>query len=280
MSGKNITDTAEIFNMPVEGPVREKILKLGQKITDRKAKVKPGDPEYYGIAAMVPTDEMAEIALRMKLRTPYNFEAMKKMNPELSEEQLKADLKIMLDNGILEFSYINPEHEKQYCLPVFVMGSAEYSNMNVELMQEHPEVARFFERMTFLPLTVVSAMVPEGGAGIGMHVIPVEKAIPANSGSIPIEHISHWLDKWEKIAAAPCSCRMGRKLLGEGDADDPNDWCLATGPVADYVVECKKGGRFITKEEALEILQKAEDNGYVHQITNMDGPDKIIAICN
>ena len=152
MSGKNITDTAEIFNMPVEGQVREKILKLGQKITDRKAKVKPGDPEYYGIAAMVPTDEMAEIALRMKLRTPYNFEAMKKMNPELSEEQLKADLKIMLDNGILEFSYINPEHEKQYCLPVFVMGSAEYSNMNVELMQEHPEVARFFERMTFLPL--------------------------------------------------------------------------------------------------------------------------------
>ena len=40
MSGKNITDTTEVFNMPVEGPVREKILKLAQKITDRKAKVK------------------------------------------------------------------------------------------------------------------------------------------------------------------------------------------------------------------------------------------------
>ncbi|MCR5089360.1 MAG: FAD-dependent oxidoreductase [Oscillospiraceae bacterium] len=280
MSGKYITDTAEVFNMPVEGPVREKILKLGQKITDRKAKVQPGDPEYYGVAAMVPTDEMAEIALRMKLRTPYNFEQMKKMNPELSEETLRADLKVMLDNGIIEFSYINPQHEKQYTLPVFVMGSAEYSNMNVELMQEHPEVARFFERMTFLPLKVVSAMVPEGGGGIGMHTIPVENAIPADCGSIPIEHISHWLDKWDKIAAAPCSCRMGRKLLGEGDSDDPNDWCLAMGPVADYIVECKKGGHFISKEEALKILQKAEDNGFVHQITNMDGPDKIIAICN
>ena len=280
MSGKNITDTTEVFNMPVEGPVREKILKLAQKITDRKAKVKPGDPDYYGVAAMVPTDEMADICLRMKLRTPYNFEAMKKMNPDIPEDRLKSDLKTMLDNGILEFSYINPENEKQYCLPVFVMGSAEYSNMNVELMQEHPEVARFFERMTFLPLTIVNQMVPPGGAGIGMHVIPVEKAIPANAGSIDIEHISHWLDKWDRMAAAPCSCRMGRKLLGEGDSDDPNDWCLAMGPVADYIVECKKGGRYISKDEALEILQKAEDNGYVHQITNMDGPDKIIAICN
>jgi hypothetical protein len=145
MSGKNITDTTEVFNMPVEGPVREKILKLAQKITDRKAKVKPGDPDYYGVAAMVPTDEMADICLRMKLRTPYNFEAMKKMNPDIPEDRLKSDLKTMLDNGILEFSYINPENEKQYCLPVFVMGSAEYSNMNVELMQEHPEVVRFLK---------------------------------------------------------------------------------------------------------------------------------------
>ena len=280
MSGRNITDTAEIFNMPVEGPVREKIMKLAKKITDRKGKINPGDPEYYGINAMVPTDEMAEIALRMKLRTPYNFEQMKAMNPELSEEQLRADLKIMLDNGIIEFTMINPQNERQYVLPVFVMGSAEYSNMNVELMQEHPEVARFFERMTFLPLTVVSAMVPPGGAGIGMHVIPVENAIPTQTESLPIEHISHWLDKWDRIAAAPCSCRMGRKLLDEGDSDDPNDWCLAMGPVADYIVECKKGGRYIDKAEALEILKQAEDNGFVHQITNMDGPDKIIAICN
>ena len=280
MSGRNITDTAEIFNMPVEGPVREKILKLARKITDRKGKINPGDPEYYGVNALVPTDEMAEIALRMKLRTPYNFEQMKAMNPELSSEQLEADLKIMLDNGIIEFTLINPQNEKQYILPVFVMGSAEYSNMNVELMEEHPEVARFFERMTFLPLTIVSAMVPPGGAGIGMHVIPVEKAIPNKQEALPIEKISHWLDKWDRIAASPCSCRLGRTLLGEGNSDDPYGWCLAMGPVADYIVECKKGGRYIDKEEALDILKQAEDNGYVHQITNMDGPEKIIAICN
>lgn len=50
--------------------------------------------------------------------------------------------------------------------------------------------------------------------------------------------------------------------------------------MADYVVETNKGGEYITREEALEIFKKAEDNGFVHQITNIDGENKIFAICN
>ena len=49
--------------------------------------------------------------------------------------------------------------------------------------------------------------------------------------------------------------------------------------MADFVVETDRG-HYVDKEEVLRILKKAEDNGFVHQITNMDGEDKIIAICN
>ena len=49
---------------------RELILKLGQKITDRiGVKVTENDPEYWGLASVV-TDEMAEVALAMKVRVP------------------------------------------------------------------------------------------------------------------------------------------------------------------------------------------------------------------
>ena len=58
-------------------------------------------------------------------------------------------------------------------------------------MEEHTEIADFFEQMARLPLEKVTPMVPLGGAGIGMHVIPVEKAIPANQQSASVEHISH-----------------------------------------------------------------------------------------
>lgn len=114
-----------------------------------------------------------------------------------------------------------------------------------------------------------------------MHVIPVEKAIEMENESVDLEHISHWLNKYEgKYAASPCSCRRSRLTHGEGCADDPEGWCIAVGDMADYVVETQKDGRYIDKAEALEILKAAEDNGFVHQITNIDGANKIFAICN
>lgn len=258
---------------------REAIIKLGQKITDRVGvKVTAKDPEYYGLAAMI-TDEMAEIALKMKLRMPYSLAQMAAMTGR-NEAELEPLLFQMGYAGVLEFAYTKDTHERLYVLPVFVMGSAEYSNMRMKDLEEHPEMASFFERMTFLPLEKITPMVPPGGSGIGMHVIPVEQAIPNHAHSASIEHISHWLEKYEgRYAASPCSCRYGRSILGEGCGDDPEDWCIAVGDMADFVVETDRG-HYVDKAEVLRILKKAEDNGFVHQITNMDGEDKIIAICN
>ena len=259
---------------------RELILKLGQKITDRIGhKVTVDDPEYWGLACVV-TDEMAEVALKMKVRKPMTFSRILKATGK-EEKELEKLLEEMSIVGLLEYNWENPKREKQYVLPMFVPGSAEFTNMNRKQLEEHPELGRFFERMSRLPLEKVTPMVPPGGAGIGMHVIPVEKAIEMENQSIDIEHISHWLKKYEgKYAASPCSCRLSRQTYEEGCADDPEDWCIAVGDMADYVVETQKGGRYITYEEVLDILKKAEDNGFVHQITNIDGKNKIFAICN
>jgi NADPH-dependent glutamate synthase beta subunit-like oxidoreductase/NAD-dependent dihydropyrimidine dehydrogenase PreA subunit len=267
--------------------IRQPIVKLGTMITDR-AKIKLGlqkvtkyDPEYWGIAALVPTDEMAELCLKMGgIRKPKTLDDMVKITGK-DRAHVEEMLETLSYNGILEWNYENPEHVKQYILPMYVPGSAEFANMNAKLLEKYPEMGRFFERMSRLPLEGLTHMVPPGGAGIGMHVIPVEEAISMENASIDLEHISHWLDKYEgHYAASPCSCRRSRQTYEEGCADDCNDWCIAVGDMADYVVETDKGGRYITKEEALEILKKAEDNGFVHQITNIDGENKIFAICN
>ena len=264
---------------------RESIVKLAKMVTDRipqklgMKKITKYDPEYWGLAAMC-TDEMAEIALKMGVRKPKTLDEMVKLTG-MEREHLEAVLQQMAVNGVIEYNWENAAHEKQYVLPMFVPGSAEFGNMNLQMLEEHPEVGRFFERMSRLPLEKVTPMVPEGGAGIGMHVIPVEKAISMENQSVSVEHISHWLDKYEgKYAASPCSCRRSRQTYEEGCADDPESWCIAVGDMADYVVETNKGGRYVTKEEVLEILRKAEENGFVHQITNIDGENKIFAICN
>lgn len=261
-------------------PPRKLILELGQMITDRIGhKVTAEDPEYWGLAGIV-TDEMAEVALKMKVRKPKTFPELLKLTGK-DPQKLQKLLDDMAYVGLIEYNWENPRHEKQYVLPMFVPGSAEFGNMNKKMLKEHPELGRFFERMSRLPLEKVTPMVPPGGAGIGMHVIPVEKAIEMENQTLDIEHISHWLKKYDgKYAASPCSCRLSRATFDEGCADDPDDWCIAVGDMADYVVETDKGGRYITYDEVMDILKRAEDNGFVHQITNIDGENKIFAICN
>jgi NADPH-dependent glutamate synthase beta subunit-like oxidoreductase len=288
MAEEKVTERTEGFypKEVLEGPFREPIAKLGKMITDRIPqklgikKIERTDPEYWALALMI-TDEEAEICLKFGgIRKPKTLKQMVEITG-IPAEELEPKLERIAWAGVLEYNWENPQHEKQYLVPMFVPGSGEFSNMNPDLMKQHPELGMFFNYMTRLPLEKVTKMVPPGGAGIGMHVIPVEKAIRMEDKSIDIEHISHWLDKYEgKYAKSPCSCRRSRKTYDEGCADDEEGWCIAVGDMADYVVETNKGGVYITKEEALEIFEKGEKNGFVHQITNIDGEDKIFAICN
>ena len=266
-------------------PFREPIAKLGKKITDRipqklgLKKITRNDPEYWGLAGVL-TDEEAELAVKLGVRKPKTLAEIVKLSG-LEEKKCEALLEEMSRKGLLEYNWENPKHEKQYVLPMYVPGCAEFFNMNANILDSNPEMGTFFEPMSRLPLEKITPFVPEGGAGIGMHVIPVEKAIEMENESVNLEHISHWLNKYEgKYAASPCSCRRSRLTHGEGCADDPEGWCIAVGDMADYVVETQKDGRYIDKAEALEILKAAEDNGFVHQITNIDGANKIFAICN
>lgn len=259
--------------------VREPIIKLGQMITDRVGvKVTENDPEYWGLAEVL-TDEMAELCLFMKVRKPMTLDQLvKKSGWERDRvERLAEEMSVI---GMLEYNWENPQHEKQYVLPMFVPGCAEFFMMNVKLSDEHPKVADFFEQMARLPLEKVTPMVPLGGSGIGMHVIPVEKAIPAQQQSASVEHISHWLQKYkDKYAVGECSCRRQQRIRGEGTGDVEGELCIGVGDMADYLVGTGKG-RYIEYDEVMEILERSERNGYVHQITNIDGEDKIFAICN
>ncbi len=290
-----------------------KLLKFVKKVTDRvpgKIKMTTDDPEYWGLACIF-EDEMdattreasLDLLLEMlpkrglKVREHHDYHQLHEWNSRNHYTPDDESFDELLDKlayfGMLEYDYGDKytdngpvpgttynREDRIYWVPMFVPGSAEYTNMNTDLMDRHPELAMFFERMTFLPLEKVTPMVPMGGAGIGMHVIPVEKAISMENQSVDIEHISYWLKRYEgHLGVGICSCRYGRKKLDEGCADDYRDWCIGVGDMADYLAETGRG-HYITYDEAMAILKKAEDNGFVHQVTNIDGEGKIFAICN
>ncbi len=290
-----------------------KLLKLVSHITDRvpgKIKMTTDDPEYWGLACIF-EDEMdattREAALDLLLdmlskkflqvREHHSYAELIEWNHQKHYMPTDEAFDDLLDKlgyfGMVEFGYGDKytkdgpvpgttyeRKDREYWVPMFVPGSAEFTNMNVALMDRHPELSMFFERMTFLPLEKITPMVPLGGAGIGMHVIPVEKAISMENESVDIEHLSYWLKRYEgHLSVGICSCRYGRKQMDEGCADDYRDWCIGVGDMADYCAETDRG-HYITYDEAIAILKKAEDNGFVHQVTNIDGEGKIFAICN
>ena len=264
---------------------KKNLKKLVAKMTDvmpRRLHVQPvkeTDPEYYGLVDVL-DDDMVELALAMKQRKPtFPEDLVKKLG--WSESKVVDTMEEMSRIGILEYNWENPSKKKQYILPLFVPGAAELLNMRGWFVKEHPEVSDMFHEMTHQPLDGITQMIPPGGAGIGMHVIPVEKAIPAEQKGASIEYLSHWLKKYEgQIGVGICSCRRAQTVRGEGSGDVEDYWCMGVGEFAQYCAETGKDNKNITYEEAIEILQKAEDNGYVHQITNIDGENKIFAICN
>ena len=166
---------------------REPILKLAKMMTGR-AKKKLGlekmtkyDPEYWGLAGVL-SDEEAEQMVKVTGK---------------DRGYLEKQLEEMSEVALVEYNWENPQHEKQYVLPIFVPGSAEFSCMNAKMLEKHPELGIFFERMSRIALEGLAPFMPEGG--VGMHVIPVEKAISTENQSLPIEHISHWLEKRENM---------------------------------------------------------------------------------
>ena len=263
---------------------KEKAIKrLGEMITDRYAvkfthTMKTDDPEYWALDEVLTKEEAKFLLSFKKTRVNYDLEQLAEMN-HMSIEDTQKMIDHLLWIGVLEKNRENADKHLQYDVPVFVPGSAEFMMMQDKLTEEHPNLATFFNLMTQMPLEGVTPMVPLGGAGVGMHVLPVEKAIESCSESVSVEHLSHWLNKYDKYSVGQCTCRKQQSIRGEGSGEINGEFCVGVGDMAEYCVD-RGTGRYITYDEAMEIFRRSERHGFVHQITNIDGEDKIVGICN
>ena len=269
-----------------EDPEKEQLVKeLANLITDdiairKAADVDVHDPDFWILDRLL-TKEQVKFMLSFKKKRVVKLlpEQMAERNNMTPEEAEKMAFEIC-EIGLMEFDRENPEERRQYFIPKWVVGSGEYMMMTSRLLEKHPEVATFFNYASSVPVGKVARFVPPGGGGLGMHVIPVEKAIEHESRSVSVEHLSHWLKKYDKYCVDVCSCRRQQAMRGEGVGDIEGYMCLAVGDMAEYLVETKKDAKYITYDEVMRILELAEEKGYVHQITNLDGEDKIVGICN
>ena len=275
---------------PVDGhhcddPEKKKLVKkLAVMITDNIPRKLPGGMkenhmDFWILDRLLTKDEVKFMLSFKKRRTGLTTKELAERNG-MSEADCQKVIDHLLWIGILEQNRDNADQHIQYWIPKWVVGSGEYMVEHPTLADEHPEVATMFNLAPQEPLELAAKLVPPGGAGIGMHVIPVEKAIDPKVESVSVEHLSHWLNKNDKFCKMVCACRKAQRIRGEGVGDIEGYMCIGVGDIAEYLVETGKDAQYITRDEALEIIRRAERKGYVHQITNLDGPDRIVGICN
>lgn len=254
---------------------RKNILKLARKISGPVAMLIDLDenaPEYKVLNCVV-TDEMAEVALAMELRGPLPLETIaKRCKKPLEETRRLVDQ--LAETGVCIFHSENGVD--LFELPVFVPGVMEKMMNNRAQCEAHPEIPAGFEEYARLRGQLLSPKLPVGASP--MRVIPIQSAIDGDSHSVPYEEVATILNKATRFAVADCSCRTSRRLLGEGCGHLEKDMCLQLNQGAEYCIRTGRA-REITREEAFEIVRKAEENGLMHSVPNIDG-EETYAICN
>ena len=258
--------------------LRPKIVKLAKIIggaSGMLVKIDENAPEYYCMADIV-TDEEADIAIAAGLRKERTAQWLADKVGRTVEE-IQPSLDRLVYYGVFRRCKIDGTDEDGYFMQIFAPGILEMMVNNQELLHEHPEVGRAFEEYTRLRMQSMGPILPDG-YGL-MRVIPVESAIEGIPGVTDDERLSHYLDKYDIFSVSPCSCRASRTSLGDGCGHLAEDMCVQMGKGAEHYIRTGRA-RQITREEALEIVKRAEENGLMHDIPNIEGAGESAAICN
>ncbi|MFR8258837.1 MAG: FAD-dependent oxidoreductase [Oscillospiraceae bacterium] len=258
--------------------LRPKIVKLAKIIggvTGITTKIDENAPEYYCMAGILSDDE-ADVAIAAGLRKERTAGYLaKKVGKTVQEVQPLLDNLVYY--GIFRRSMDKALGEDVYYMQIFAPGILEMMVNQKELLETHPEVGRAFDEYTRNLAASMGAMIPDG-YGL-MRVIPVESALEGIEGVSDYERISHYLDKYDRFSVSPCSCRASRSSLGDGCGHLEEDMCVQMGRGAEHYIRTGRA-REITREQALEIIQRAEENGLMHDMVNIEEPGESAAICN
>ncbi len=246
---------------------------IGRKKPNSKSAYTYEDPEYRILEPVV-SDGMAEVGLCLEFRKP---KSAKEVAP-LCGKSLEDAEKYLWELAVAGACFVNEiDGEDKYWLDTWVPGVMEMMVNNKENVKKYPQIAESFEAYGRIRGPKTAGVFPVG-KGL-MRVIPIETAIDGETRRASYEEVSKYLNENDLFTVSDCSCRTAREIMGEGCGHLKEDMCIQMGHAAEYYIRTGRG-RQITRDEAFEIIKRAEENGLMHQIPNLDGLGETHAICN
>ena len=256
---------------------KDKVLDLANKISRVKRGSRAGitfdDPEYKIYSPWM-SEDVAEVTLCLKLREKMSASDVAAVCGRPVEEVAL----LLWESAVGGAAFINNvDGVDMYWVDIWVPGHMEMVVNNKELIKKYPELGAAFDAFGKKKGPLAAGNIPVGSGP--MRVIPIETSIDGETRNASYEEVSKYLNDNDVFSLSDCACRTSREAMNEGCGHLKEDICIQMGHAAEYYIRTGRG-REISRDDAIEVIKKAEDNGLMHSIPNLDGSGKTHAICN
>ena len=210
------------------------------------------------------TPEEAELTMNLRIEPEGLSQIASRMGRE--ESELASKIENMAQKGLI--FRVRQGDQVLYQAYQFMVGIYEFQVKSLD-----SEFSQMFEEY-----------LPYFGISLGpiktkqLRVIPVNSAIKVLPNVAPYNKIRELVGQQDLIAVTECICRKEQKLLGK-ECDRPKETCLAFGKFARFYLD-NKLGRSITIDEAMKILDLAEESGLVLSPSNAQELQFVCCCCS
>ena len=283
---------------------KKKIKKLLSLMNKQSVRFIPVAPPLVDMMDLVIEDEELDFLLQMGTES-YDFEQVitlssmpkNRFQTFFDEIQRKGYVHIGRDK------HRNDEYSLAAIVPGWYETMVHYSvgkQHEKEFSEKWNDFFKFFQKFNFFPLRNVQNVVmrnflkPTQDTALMKPIIKDRKGkinLPVNTKVTHETNVypSFWVDdlveeygKKDSIYIFPCVCRHGNHVIGSDcNFAIPRDSCMAFGSMA-KAWESWGYGRYITKEEAVDILSEVREKGAIHSVIHEkdDCNLPVMAICN
>ncbi|MBI9074220.1 MAG: 4Fe-4S binding protein [Desulfatibacillum sp.] len=227
-------------------------------------------PEFFAMVEELFSPEEAAVNNAMP-RGPFQASDLAKQMGR-GESELVSILEGMADKGLCVA--MKMEETQFYMAARFMPGILEFQFMPGKITDRAKRIAQViyeYERAFDANSDPRASTFPTS------RVITVDRVIEAGNQIHTYDQVRSVIEKHENIAVSACYCRHAALLRGEDIHDMPTDVCMQFGVNAQFAAQ-RLGAKMVTKDEALEVLARAEEAGLIHMTQNTT--DDIDFLCN
>ncbi len=209
--------------------------------------------------------EDAEVFLAMK--DAYQSPSEVAVHLEADPDAIAQQMEIMAKKGII--FRLRKDGETKYRPLPFIIGIIDFQ-VNKVTDQLLMDVGEYFSKGirkagSTKPLPMTRAL-------------PVRQRVVAGDRILPHDDAVSIVKSKDRVSLAPCLCRQIAAQKGD-TCKHPVETCLQFDSFADYYVE-NGMARYITKEEAISILERNEERGLVIETTNSKDVELMCSCCS